>query len=216
MGNDAVTDLVVRDARGEDISARAEAFNKTYLRLFDAFIRLYDGQYPMMGNAQVMTAKVSWDNACYWGITALLFFQRRYRRPEFISSIEPLMSRFMVLHARMQSLFNAWDRTDATPYRNAAANVMDVGFLRRLQNSLADPLMEDDDLRARLESNFALLEAFARTWQAIAAEHYPGLARFVSASSDDNGAVERDLAPLRLTPAGAGVRAQRVHGCAAG
>ena len=49
MGNDAVTDLVVRDARGEDISARAEAFNKMYLRLFDAFIRLYDGQYPHDG-----------------------------------------------------------------------------------------------------------------------------------------------------------------------
>ena len=32
-------------SRGEDISARAEAFNTTYLRLFDAFIRLYDGQY---------------------------------------------------------------------------------------------------------------------------------------------------------------------------
>jgi flavin-dependent dehydrogenase len=201
MGNDAVTDLIVRDARGEDISARAEAFNKTYLRLFDAFIRLYDGQYRMMGNAQVMTAKVSWDNACYWGITALLFFQRRYRRPEFIASIEPLMSRFMVLHARMQSLFNAWDRADATPYGNGAANVMDVGFLRRLQNSLADPLMEDGDLRARLESNFALLEAFARAWQAIAAGQYPALARFVTASSSEDRAVERDLAPLRLTPA---------------
>ena len=63
--------------RGEDVAARAETFNATYLRLFDAFIRLYDGQYPLMGNAQVMTAKVAWDNACYWAITALLFFQRR-------------------------------------------------------------------------------------------------------------------------------------------
>ena len=201
MGNDAVTDLVLRDVGGEDISARAEAFNTTYLRLFDAFIRLYDGQYRMMGNAQVMTAKVSWDNACYWGITALLFFQRRYRQPEFIASIEPLMRRFLVLHARMQSLFNAWDRADATPYAGAAANVMDVAFLRRLQHSLAGPLMEDDDLRARLETNFALLEAFARTWQGVAAERHAGLARFVSPSASDDSAVERDIAPLRFTPA---------------
>ena len=55
-----------------------------------------------MGNAQVMTAKVAWDNACYWAITALLFFQRRLRQPEFMASIEPLMRRFFVLHARMQ------------------------------------------------------------------------------------------------------------------
>ena len=105
------------------------------------------------------------------------------------------MRRFLVLHARMQSLFNAWDRADATPYANGAANVMEVDFLRRLQNSLDGPLMEDGDLRARLDANFALLEAFARTWQAIAAEQYPALARFVAASSEDDSAVERDMAP---------------------
>ncbi len=201
MGNDAVADLIVRDARGEDIAARAEAFNTTYLHLFDAFIRLYDGQYRIMGNAQVMTAKVSWDNACYWGITALLFFQRRYRRPEFIASIEQLMRRFLVLHARMQRLFNAWDRADSTPYANGAANVMRVDFLRRLQNSLDGPLMNDEDLRARLDTNFALLEAFARTWQGVAAEQYPALARFVSTSNQDDSAVEREIASLHLTPA---------------
>ena len=30
-----------------------------------------------------------------------------------MASIEPLMRRFFVLHARMQQLFNAWDRADA-------------------------------------------------------------------------------------------------------
>ena len=58
-----------------------------------------------MGNAQVMTAKVAWDNAAYWSVTALLFFQRRFRQPEFMASIDPLMRRFFVLHARMQQLF---------------------------------------------------------------------------------------------------------------
>jgi hypothetical protein len=69
-----------------------------------------------MGNAQVMTAKVSWDNACYWSIPALLFFQRRFRRPEFMDSIDALLRRFFVLHARMQQMLRAWDRVDrATP-----------------------------------------------------------------------------------------------------
>ena len=77
-----------------------------------------------MGNAQVMTAKVSWDNACYWAMTALLFFQGRLRRPEFIDSVEPLMRRFFVLHARMQQFFKAWDRADAGVYAHAAASVI--------------------------------------------------------------------------------------------
>ena len=69
MGNDYVVDLIRRERAGEDVSARVEQYNTTYLRLYDAFLRLYEGQYPIMGNAQVMTAKVAWDNACYWAIT---------------------------------------------------------------------------------------------------------------------------------------------------
>ncbi|HEX5107200.1 MAG TPA: FAD-dependent monooxygenase [Vicinamibacterales bacterium] len=199
MGNDYVTDLIVRDFAGDDISERVESFNRMYLRLFDAFIRLYDGQYRIMGNAQVMTAKVAWDNATYWAITALLFFQRRYRRPEFIASIDFLLRRFFVLHARMQSFFRAWDLADeGSRYAWSSANVVDVEFLRRLQASLGDPLMDDDGLRVRLEENLQLLEAFARTWQSIAAMQEPQLARFVSAAADPDRA-ELDVSALRLS-----------------
>ena len=180
MGNDFITELILRDFAGEDITSTAESFNATYLRLFDAFLRLYEGQYPIMGNAQVMTAKVAWDNACYWAISALLFFQRRYRSPEYMGSIEPLMRRFVVLHARMQSLLREWDAAAQARSDAGAANVVDVDFLRRLQTELSGPRLEDDELRRRLESNFELLEAFARTWQSAAAEVDPSLARFVS------------------------------------
>lgn len=197
MGNECIADLITRDTRGEDIATRAEAFNVTYLRLFDAFIRLYEGQYPIMGNAQVMLAKVTWDNGCYWGITALLFFQRRLRRPEFIASIEPLMRRFFVLHARMQSFFQAWDRADQNTYADAGRSVLELDFLRHLMSSLNGPMMEDGALRDRLHENFALLEAFAQSWQAVASEDHPELARFVPKGSD---ATALDLGPARLTP----------------
>lgn len=198
MGNDYVTDLIVRDAAGESIDERAESFNTMYLRLFDAFIRLYDGQYRIMGNAQVMTAKISWDNACYWAISALLFFQQRYRRPEFIASIDPLMRRFFVLHARMQSFLREWDRVDTgTRYAGSAHNIVSIDFLRRLQAELGDPMMDDESLRRRLEHNYALLERFARSWQGIAAERYPEIARFVSPGAADETPL--DLSLLRPT-----------------
>jgi flavin-dependent dehydrogenase len=198
MGNDYVTDLIVRETAGESIAGRAESFNTMYLRLFDAFIRVYDGQYPIMGNAQVMTAKISWDNATYWAITALLFFQQRYRQPAFIASIDNLMRRFFVLHARMQSFFRAWDLADdRRAYALDAVNIVDVGFLRELQADLATPMMEDEPLRARLEANFALLERFARTWQAAALEQHPTLARAVSEAQDEAGPL--DISVLRVS-----------------
>jgi flavin-dependent dehydrogenase len=202
MGNDYVTDLIVRDSTGESITDRVESFNTMYLRLFDAFIRLYDGQYPIMGNAQVMTAKISWDNATYWAISALLFFQQRYRRPEFIASIDTLLRKFFVLHARMQAFFRAWNAADANANataRPAALNIVDVDFLRRLQADLAIPGMDDAPLRARLDANVALLEAFARTWQRIAAAQHPSLARYVS--DPDSLTPSLDVQPLRVSMA---------------
>src|SRR6185295_14420207 len=139
IGNDFATDLITRDLRGEDVRERTEIFTATHLRRGDAFLKLYDGQYPLMGNAQVMMAKVAWDNAAYWSVTALLFFQRRLRRPEFMASIDPLMRRFFVLHARMQQLFAAWGRGDHRAYGHSRANVMDLDRLRQLQGSLAGP-----------------------------------------------------------------------------
>ncbi len=198
IGNDCTTDLLIRSIAGEDVTARVEAFNNTYLRLYEAFMRVYDGQYPIMGNAQVMTAKISWDNACYWSIPALLFFQRRFRRPEFMESIDLLMRRFFVLHARMQQMLRAWDRIDANAvYEVDHASVVDVDYLRMIQSSLDAHPTDDDALRLRLERNLAQLEQLARSWQAVAAERHPSLARFVTPESSNL----IDLSPLCLTQA---------------
>jgi len=194
MSNDYATDLIIRSLAGEDVSARVESFNLTYLRLFDAFTRLYDGQYRIMGNAQVMTAKVAWDNACYWAITARLYFQRRFRRPEFIASIEPLMRRFFVLHARMQQLLRAWDLADhGSSYPAESTSVVDVAWLRALQASLGAPLKEDDALRAELSANFEMLENFARGWQAHASRRHPTIAGFITAATETSPLLFREL-----------------------
>ena len=79
IGNDLITEMILRDGDGIDIRRHAAAFNVIYLRLFEAFTKVYENQYQIFGHARVMTAKVAWDNACYWGVSALLFFQRKYR-----------------------------------------------------------------------------------------------------------------------------------------
>ena len=194
MGNDYVTDLIVRDARGEDIAARAESFNTTYLRLFDAFIRLYDGQYPIMGNAQVMTAKVAWDNACYWAITALLFFQRRLPparvhrvdRPADAALLRPARA-----HAAVLRRLGSRRRRRATRMRRRTSSTS--SGCAQLQASLGDPMMDDEALRERLEAQLRAARTFARAWQAIAAEQR---SRRWRASSRRRTA--RDLAARRL------------------
>ena len=50
-----------------------------------------------------------------------------------MQTIEPLMRRFFVLHARMQAFFREWDRLDmGARYANSMHNIVGVDFLNRL------------------------------------------------------------------------------------
>ncbi len=160
IGNDIVAELIGRDRRGEDITHHAAFFSRMYLLLFQAFLKLYDGQYPIMGNAQVMTVKVAWDNACYWAISALLFFRRKYRDMAYMQQLEGLLTRFFFLHARMQARLKHWSDADQASYGYQQMSLLDMPYLHRIQGELADDI-DDATLTARLHANFAELERYA-------------------------------------------------------
>ena len=166
IGNDLITEMILRDGDGIDIRRHAAAFNVIYLRLFEAFTKVYEDQYQIFGHARVMTAKVAWDNACYWGVSALLFFQRKYRDYAFIQSIDPLLRRFFTLHVTMQDYLREWYRRDTTRLVEGFASVVDEPYLSRLQNEL-DAVHDEASLRATLEANVAWLEKFAAAIRAL-------------------------------------------------
>ena len=114
IGNSMIAELILREHDGGHPAPEAALFNRVYLALFEAYIKVYEGQYPIMSNARVMSAKVAWDNGCYWWVTALLFFNRKYRDAAFLASIEPQMRRFFHLHVSMQAFLRDWHRQDTT------------------------------------------------------------------------------------------------------
>jgi hypothetical protein len=169
IGNDLVSELIGRERRGGDIAGDAAYFSRMYLRLYAAFLKLYDGQYPIMGNAQVMSAKVAWDNACYWAISAPLFFRRKYRDRAYLQRLDGLLTRFFFLHGRMQAKLRQWHDADhVNRYGHAHVNYMDVPYLKALQAGLADTL-SDDELTTRVEANFRDLERFSQVILRMAA-----------------------------------------------
>jgi flavin-dependent dehydrogenase len=196
MSNTFIADVITRERRGEDVGERIEQFNTLYLQLFDAFLRVYTNQYPIMGNAQVMTMKAAWDNGSYWAIPALLFFQQRLIDPQFMASIDTLMKRYFVLHARMQMLLHDWNDKDGAQYGEGWANIIAVEPLRHLQAELGAPRMDDDALRVKLAANLELLERFAQAVQALAVETDAALGRFVAPSMP--GEPPFDVGPLTL------------------
>jgi hypothetical protein len=159
MGNECITDLIVRERRGEDIGHRAEAFNTNYLRLYDGFIRVYDGQYPLMGNAQVMTSKVIWDTAFYWAIPGLLFFHDKIRRLNDSPYAFSEMYRAWSVHATVQAFLREWHSVENVPASDAFADPYSR-LLLDLHKGMAAGL-PDDELEEKLASNRRLMEQLA-------------------------------------------------------
>ena len=169
MGNELITDLIMRDRRGEDVSARIEQHNNSYLRLFEGFLRLYEGQYPLMGNAQVMTAKAGVGQRVLLGDPGAALFPASHRRCPVHGVARPRAAAILraarahadvpaqVGRARHRALSARLYQRDVRPRAEA-----------RFRRELAAPPMDDETLRAKILDNFALLERFARALQQTA------------------------------------------------
>jgi len=161
MSNSLITDLIMRDLRGEQIDTRLEFYNQSYLSTFKSFLTTYTNQYALMGNAEVMIAKVVWDWACYWGVTALLFFHNnKLFDMEWATSMRDELRRFNLLYTEMQGYFNRW--ADAKPQGRTDdfVNIMNFPFMQDLYFGLNAGL-DDQALKVQLVDNLALLQSVA-------------------------------------------------------
>lgn len=161
MSNSLITDLIGRDLRGESIAIHAEIYNHSYLNTFKSFLATYQGQYPLMGNPRAMTAKVVWDWAGYWGVSALLFFHgNKLFDLAWTSSMREPLQRFNALYVEMQAFFRHWATQPAEPQTDQFINILGFPYLEELYFGL-NAQLDDEALKQQFTKNVAMLEALA-------------------------------------------------------
>jgi flavin-dependent dehydrogenase len=74
IGNTYITKLVAEDFAGRSIDTAARLYDATFRSFYENMLPLYQGQYGVFGNAEVMPLKVLWDYTYYWSVLAPLFF----------------------------------------------------------------------------------------------------------------------------------------------
>jgi len=176
IANTQQADLIVRELDGEDVGPRAERANHFFKLLYEQFIRVYAGQYRVLGNPQVMVAKIVFDNAFYWGWVSLLFLNHRLCDPEFMDSFEAEVARSVSLQGRVEEFFAAWDQRESPAVPpGAVIDQFDVKLLWQIYVTLIRPI-DGDVLKRRLSENLDKLEAFAELVFRRAAADLPGVA----------------------------------------
>jgi len=160
ISNTYISDLICRDLRGEDIRQRLENYNTQMLSFFRNSLPFYEDQYPIMGNSQVMTAKIVWDTAVYWGALTLLYFHNKMCDLEFMYSIQSQLLGFARLNLRMQTFFREWHELDDRPCADIFVNLQEMRFLNEIYGALTAEL-DNPGFLDRLNRNLRLLEVFA-------------------------------------------------------
>lgn len=114
IGNGLACDLICRYLNGEDIQSRALVHDKLFLSIASIWLSIYEQQYTLMDNAQIMVTKIIWDTAFYWGIFGLLYFHDTFRNIADSPNVAANLSRIALLSNRIQAFFREWHALDAS------------------------------------------------------------------------------------------------------
>lgn len=105
IGNTLVGDLIIRSLQDEDIRLRSLVFERTYQEIFNSTLSLYQGQYGGFGDRQMMSVKLVWDYAYYWGVLALLFFRNALVNFDMMRELASGLEQARALNTTMQAAF---------------------------------------------------------------------------------------------------------------
>lgn len=159
IGNGLITDMIVRDLDGEDIDARAQISDSLFRSLTDMWLAVYQDQYTLMGTPTVMSAKIIWDIAFYWGFVGLLYMNGKFTGvaddPGFVPHLEGLIA----LSNRVQRFFREWlaieKGSPAVPFVDLYSP---LNFMVTLHHAMTET---DGDFTGRFEANALLLRQVA-------------------------------------------------------
>jgi len=161
MANTQIASLIEQDRAGRPINLVAPRYQGLFLQLFHDNLATYQDQYPLFGNARVMSCKYVWDYALYWSFPALLYFNGKLTDPAFFARVGESIEKIRTLNRGMQDYLRDWDEAEpACDARASFINQNEITILSQLNGELRDCL-DDDALEARFRRNLRILEELA-------------------------------------------------------
>jgi hypothetical protein len=159
IGNGLITDMITRGLDGEDVDIRSQISDSLFRSLTDMWLAVYQDQYTLMGTPAVMSAKIIWDVAFYWGFVGFLCANDRFVRvadePDFVPHLEGLIA----LSNRVQKFFREWAAVETG---SSAVAFVDLYAPLNFMVTLHEAMMgTSQNFTAQFESNARLLRQVA-------------------------------------------------------
>ena len=163
ISNTYICDLIARDRAGKPFAPYADIYQQLYLSFYENTLTLYQDQYPLLGDSQVMPVKVIWDYVYYWALLAPLFFGERLTNIALLGRLRPQFERARVLNLAMQPLLREWGERNSGPLvpDGRMLDQYDIDWFHEMNRALND-VLDDAAFEKRIGDNVARMEWLAR------------------------------------------------------
>jgi 2-polyprenyl-6-methoxyphenol hydroxylase-like FAD-dependent oxidoreductase len=159
IGNGLITDMITRELDGEDVIARSGINDSMFRSLADMWLNVYCNQYTLMGSPAVMSAKVIWDIAFYWGFLGFLYSNGRFVSVADDPGVVPHLEALIELSNRMQRFFREWAAVEgARPSSRFVDLYSPLNFMVTLHTAM---MGKSPDFTAQFDANVRLLHQLA-------------------------------------------------------
>jgi hypothetical protein len=159
FNNTFISKLVCDSFDGEDIRLKSRVFETMNQSFFASTLSLYTGEYGGFGDRRMMSLKLVWDYAYYWGVLSLLYFKEALTDIDLMRRLNPSLRRAQSLNEQVQAGFRARAKQRIVlPAQGLFMNQYDVPCLKQVNRVLED---SSADIEGSLADNVALLERLA-------------------------------------------------------
>ncbi len=126
IGNDFLSELIHRDLAGRSNLLYAPLFDRLFKIFYRGTMTVFQDQYQVFGNHQVMPVKILWDWMVYWTITGFNVIHGRTTRPSTYIRHLFKLKRLNELNGFMQKFFIQWHHQ--APSREVGGSIDTFGM----------------------------------------------------------------------------------------
>jgi len=175
IGNTFICDLVAHDRAGRSVDARAQLYDQIYHSFYESTLALYQDQYALFGDPEVLPVKVIWDYTYYWGVLSQLFFQDRLTDLASLGQLRDELQHCQQLNIAMQAFLRAWSAVSARRNPAVMRDQASLPWFAELNASLRQPCADSRAFVARMRGCVAQLRTLAAQIRGQAVADHPGL-----------------------------------------
>ncbi len=140
FANTFISDLIRRDLSGKSIAIRSYLYDKIFKKFFYGTSHVYQDQYPLFGNHQVMPIKIFWDYMIYWSLTGYVMLHDRTCHSLMYPRHMRKLQRLSKMNGLMQDLFRQWHQSVPSQEVDGSIDISAVSLVRDTNRALSDEL----------------------------------------------------------------------------